>query len=125
MRPDFYQIPGPWRGRLAIAGRPRGGDWLQDEASAWRRAGIDIVVSLLEDAEAGELGLSDEASAMQSEGMRFLSLPIPDRGVPASTPAVAALIADITKALAAGERSGALPPRFGQVKPNHRGSSRG
>ena len=48
MSPDLYWIVGPWRGRLAIAARPRGGDWLDDELSGWRQAGIDVVVSLLE-----------------------------------------------------------------------------
>jgi len=31
MKPDIFWIPGPWRGRLAIVARPRGGDWLDDE----------------------------------------------------------------------------------------------
>jgi hypothetical protein len=50
-----YWIPGPWSGRLAIVARPRGGDWLDDEAGGWRRAGLDMVVSLLEDEEAEQL----------------------------------------------------------------------
>jgi len=40
MKADLFWIPGPWRGRLAIVPRPRGGDWLGDEARAGRRAGI-------------------------------------------------------------------------------------
>jgi len=52
MNPDLFWIPGPWRGRLAVATRPRGGDWLADEAAGWRRAGLDVVVSLLENEEA-------------------------------------------------------------------------
>ena len=52
MTPDLFWIVGPWRGRLAIAARPRGGDWLEDEITGWRLAGIDIVVSLLESHEA-------------------------------------------------------------------------
>jgi hypothetical protein len=42
-------IPGPWCGRLAVATRPRAGDWLEDEASGWRQAGRDLVVSPLEE----------------------------------------------------------------------------
>ena len=41
--------PWPYTGRLAIAARPRGGDWLQDELASWRDvlgAG-GVVVSLL------------------------------------------------------------------------------
>jgi hypothetical protein len=48
MNPDLFWIPGPWQGKLAKATRPRGGVWLADEVSGWRRAGLDVVVSLLE-----------------------------------------------------------------------------
>lgn len=103
MTPELFRIPGPWRGRLAIAARPRGGDWLADEAGGWRQAGIDIVVSLLEADEAAQLGLIDEAKAAGANGIRFISFPIPDRGVPASTPAAASLITAISNALESGE----------------------
>ena len=59
MNPDLFWIPGPWRGKLAVAARPRGGDWLEDEASGWRQAGLDVVVSLLEKEEAAQLELAD------------------------------------------------------------------
>ena len=85
MEPDLFWIPGSWPGRLAIAARPRGGDWLADEAKGWQRAGIDMVVSLLESGEAAQLDLLDERSAAEDSGIRFVSFPIPDRGVPAST----------------------------------------
>jgi len=102
MTPDLFWIPGPWRGRLAIAARPRGGDWLDDEARGWRQAGIDVIVSLLEGDEAAELDLVNEADAAQENGIRFVSFPIPDRGVPASAPAAASLIAAILNALERG-----------------------
>ena len=60
MTPDLFWIPGPWRGRLAIASRPRGGDWLEDETNGLRQAGIDVVVSLLESDEVAQLDLLDE-----------------------------------------------------------------
>jgi len=103
MTPDLFRIPGPWRGRLAIAARPRGGDWLEDEASGWRQAGIDVVVSLLEADEAAQLELADEAQAARANGIRFISFPIPDRGVPVSTPAAVSLIAAISDALVSGQ----------------------
>jgi protein-tyrosine phosphatase len=102
MTPDLYWIPGPWRGRMAIAGRPRGGDWLADEARGLRRAGVDLVVSLLEADEARQLGLADEAAALGASGLGFISFPIPDRGIPASAPAAASLVAALTVALEAG-----------------------
>jgi protein-tyrosine phosphatase len=102
MTPDLFWIPGPWRGRLAIAARPRGGDWLEDEARGLHRAGIDIIVSLLEEDEAANLDLVGEAKAVEANGLRFISFPIPDRGVPRSTSAVA-LIASIAGALEEGK----------------------
>jgi len=103
MTPDLFWIPGPWRGRLAVVTRPRGGDWLKDEGSGWRRAGIDVAVSLLEPHEASQLDLLDEPQAAESNGIRFVSFPIPDRGVPASAPAARSLIADIARALDDGK----------------------
>ena len=103
MKPDLFWIPGPWYGRLAVAARPRGGDWLEDEASGWRRAGIDVIVSLLEADEAAQLDLVDEAKAAGANGIRFISFPIPDRGVPASAPAAVSLIAAISDALESGQ----------------------
>jgi protein-tyrosine phosphatase len=103
MSPDLFWIPGPWRGKLAVAARPRGGDWLEDEAAGWRRAGLDVVVSLLEKEEAAQLELAREGDAVESNGMNFVSFPIPDRGVPASTPAVVSLLKKIVEALEEGK----------------------
>jgi hypothetical protein len=102
MKPDLFWIPGPWPGRLAIAARPRGGDWLEDEASGWRQADIDIIVSLLEADEGAQLDLADEDKAAAANGIRFISFPIPDRGVPASAPEALSLIAAISDALERG-----------------------
>jgi protein-tyrosine phosphatase len=103
MTPDLFWIPGPWRGQLAIASRPRGGDWLADEADGWRQAGIDVVVSLLEDQEAAQLDLAGEAKAAEAVGARFISFPISDRGVPESEPAAVSLITAISDALEKGK----------------------
>jgi len=103
MIPDLFWIQGPWRGRLAVVARPRGGDWLEDDASGWRRAGIDVIVSLLESEEAAQLGLADEAKAAEANGIRFISFPIPDRDVPKSTSDAIWLIAAISEALGSGK----------------------
>jgi protein-tyrosine phosphatase len=103
MIPDLFWIAGPWSGRLAIATRPRGDDWLADEVSGWRRAGIHVIVSLLESDEAGLLGLSEESKVAEAHGIRFISFPIPDRGVPASEPAAFSLIASVASALEEGK----------------------
>ncbi len=102
MKPDLFWIPGPWRGRLAITPRPRGGDWLEDEAKAWKQAGISTVISLLETSEEAQLGLLDERHAAEDHGIEFISFPIPDRGVPASRRDAVSLIGRIASQLETG-----------------------
>jgi protein-tyrosine phosphatase len=91
---------------LAIATRPRGGDWLNDEANAWRDAGLDVIVSLLEHEEAGQLDLLGERQAAEDHALRFISFPIPDRGVPSSLLEAVSLIGRITAQLEAGKNVG-------------------
>ena len=103
MKPKLFWIPGRWRGRLAVATRPRGGDWLEDEISSWRKAGLDVVISLLEENEAEQFELGRERAVTESKGLRFVSFPIPDRGVPASTREALALFNSIAAALEEGQ----------------------
>lgn len=103
MAAKVFWITGPWRGRLGIVPRPRGEDWLDDETRAWREAGIDVVVSLLEPDEAAELALTGESISSAASGLDFRSFPIPDRSVPSSREAVAQLADEIVDALHAGK----------------------
>jgi protein-tyrosine phosphatase len=103
MNPDLFWIPGPWRGKLAVISRPRGGDWLEDEVKAWRRAGLDVVVSLLEKDEAAQLELRHEGDMAKSENVQFISFPIPDRGVPTSTKDAISLLGEIAAKLEEGK----------------------
>jgi predicted protein tyrosine phosphatase len=103
MAAKIFWIPGPWRGRLGIVPRPRGAEWLNDETRAWREAGIDVVVSLLEPAEEADLDLSGESTSAKASGLGFRALPIPDRGVPNSREAVAALADQLVDALRSGK----------------------
>jgi protein-tyrosine phosphatase len=102
MRSNLYWIPGPSTGRLAIAPRPRGGDWLTDEVHDWQALGIKIVVSLLTPDEIAELDLAAEDKLTADHGIRFISLSIPDRGLPASHSEVAKLADELAESLAAG-----------------------
>ncbi len=104
MRRDLYWVEGPWPGRLAIIPRPRGGDWLEDEVLSWKAAGLDVVVSLITQDESTELELNQKERWCQAHGIQFYAFPIPDRGVPASRKATAALVEKLEKALEQGKR---------------------
>lgn len=89
---DIYWIEQPQPGRVGIAPRPRGGDWLLDDLRRWRAAGADVVVSLLTPEEAKEFELTAEREACREAGLTFHSVPIPDRSVPASEAGVVELV---------------------------------
>jgi len=98
-------VEGPWPGKLALAARPRGGDWLEDELANWRKAGVDTVLSLLTADEERELDLQDEARKVKSLGMGFQSFPIPDREVPKSEAKLAAALEELDTDLSAGKNA--------------------
>jgi len=100
---NIHWIDSPNGERFAIAPRPRGGDWLDDEILAWKRDGVDAVVSLLEPDETLELELSGEAESCRAAGIAFLSYPIADRGVPHSVEATLELTNKIRSTLASGK----------------------
>ena len=103
METALYWIEGPWPGRLAISSRPRGGDWLEDEVRSWRRANVDVIVSLLTSDEIVDLDLAQEAKFCQKYGLQFLSFPIIDRSVPPSRKAAANFLSKLDDALTEGK----------------------
>ena len=103
MPTKLYWAEGPWLGKLALAARPRGDDWLEDEIASWRREGVDTVVSLLTSQEENDLGLNNEAHNVKARGMQFVSFPIPDREVPDSDTKVAAALEKLDADLASGK----------------------
>lgn len=103
MKAELYWIPEAQGGRLAVMPRPRGGEWLEDEVRAWGLAGVDRVVSLLTQAEMVELDLKKEPGLCQAYQVGYLSHPIPDRRIPASTIAAVALLKNINQWLQQGE----------------------
>ena len=84
MRSELYWIDGPWKGRLAILPRPRGGDWLEDEVREWQIVGVNTMVTLLTNDEVADLDLAEEARLCRASGIDLVSFPIVDRSVPAS-----------------------------------------
>jgi protein-tyrosine phosphatase len=103
MHPEIYWIDLPLSARLAIMPRPRAGDWLDGEIAGWRGQGIDVIVSLLEAEEITELGLQRESGLCHDLDMEFISFPIPDRGVPATTHEATALAKAIVSRLNEGK----------------------
>ncbi len=67
---------------------------------------------MLESEEASQLGLASEGEAAARSGVRFLSLPTPDRGVPDSLAEVQRLLREVVGELGAG-RSVAVHCRQG------------
>ena len=84
MGTQLFWLDGSWPGRLALAARPRGGDWLADEIGDWKRAGVGAVLSLLTPQEEEDLDLGKESAETRSQGLEMISFPIPDRQVPGS-----------------------------------------
>lgn len=82
MKATIYTIKEADPNRIAIVARPRGGDWLCDELNALSREGIDVLVSMLMEEEANELGLHRESAECEAVAIKFVNLPIPDRSVP-------------------------------------------
>lgn len=95
---DLYWIDST----LAVASRPRGGDWLDDDLRRVRADGVDVLVSCLESHEEAELGLTSEKVAALEAGLVFERIPIVDRG----TPGDLAVFASVAAALEARRRSG-------------------
>jgi protein tyrosine phosphatase (PTP) superfamily phosphohydrolase (DUF442 family) len=67
---------------LAIATRPRGGDWLVDEIDGLKAAGVSTLVSCLTRPEEFGLGLDSEAFVVREAGLAFVAVPIEDRSIP-------------------------------------------
>jgi protein-tyrosine phosphatase len=106
MKTDLFWIPTDTPGRLAIVGRPRGNDWLDDEVRNWKQLGLTDDVSLLEEEEEVELGLSGESVACSTHEIGFHSLPVPDRGVPADETLFRETVESIVERLLAGASIG-------------------
>jgi len=82
MRPALFTIDLPGPGQLSTMAKPRGGDWLADEMTALRTAGVDTLVSALTVAELDEVDLTEEPLAARDAGLEFVSIPIIDREAP-------------------------------------------
>lgn len=103
MGQGLHWLQGSWAGKLALSARPRGGDWLSDEVSAWQVAGIAEVISLLTKAEEESLDVKREGSEVRKRGMQFIPFPIADMDVPNSESELNALLERVNRDLSSGK----------------------
>jgi protein-tyrosine phosphatase len=96
------QVPTP----LAIVLCPRGGSALYQDLLKLRRAGIDVLVSMLSDDQIVMLELEEESLIAERLGMSFIHHPIPDHQVPGNPRAFRALVNDLAQQLRDGHRVG-------------------
>jgi protein-tyrosine phosphatase len=104
---SVYWIQHSRKPRLAIVARPRADARLADDLLALKRAGIDILVTLLEEDEAAILGLEEERELAEKNGLEFRSYPIPDRTTPGNRVDFCKLISYLADAIRAGKHVGA------------------
>jgi protein-tyrosine phosphatase len=103
MHPQIFLLDHIGQGLLSIMPCPRGGDWLDGEIQFFANTSVNVLVSLLTADEVAELELQDEERLCGDCGLRFISFPIPDRGVPLSTAEAGRIIDLILDELWAGK----------------------
>jgi len=87
----------PQLGRLAVMPWP-----MPDQFADLKLAGVDVVVSMLEEDEADQLGLGQESDLCAAVDIHFLHLPITDHGIPDAVPPVEVMSKAVRRHLAAG-----------------------
>ena len=88
--------------KLGIMPRPRGGDWLDNEIANLEKHDVGVLVSLLQQDEIDELGLTAEQSLCLEHQIEYIHFPITDRDIPSSKHKTAELVNRLRKLLANG-----------------------
>jgi len=99
----LYWLDETWPGKLALAARPRGGEWLEDDLDAWKHEDVDAVLSLLTSDEERALELVSEPLEARRMGLRFVSFPIADRDVPQSEAELVKALEEASRLLVQGK----------------------
>lgn len=102
MRPDIYRVKDIGSGFLAIMAKPVSGEYIEDEFQGIALEGIGKIVSLLESHEEYAVGLREEASLSEKNGIQFVSHPIVDRGLPVSLSGFFRLVSDLESGVHSG-----------------------
>jgi len=82
--PNLSVVARIGNGFLAIMPKPAGGAWIEEEFASLAASGVHQVVSLMALDEAIDFDLQDEKQVCETHGMRFVSYPITDHGLPSS-----------------------------------------
>lgn len=106
MKAQVFWTKEKYPGRIALVPRPRGGDWLEDEAAAWSDAGLDVIVSMLDTEETQAFELGREADFCERNKIEFIAFPVKDRSVPKINQALFHLTEKLKTALSEGKNIG-------------------
>ena len=93
-------------GQIALVPRPRGGEWLEDEAAAWSAAGLNVIVSMLDADEVQAFELEREEEFCVANDIEFVAFPVTDRSVPDLDQAFWHLTEKLRKLLLEGKNIG-------------------
>jgi protein-tyrosine phosphatase len=93
----FTWIDAAGRFRLAIHHRPRSGSWLAIDLAAYKKHGVDVLVSMQPVPEAERMGLLEEGAVATDLGIEFLRFAVLDHDVPEDREA-AVVFADLLRA---------------------------
>ncbi|HEY2469725.1 MAG TPA: dual specificity protein phosphatase family protein [Terracidiphilus sp.] len=91
---------------LAIVARPHGDELLKDDLSRLKNAGIQVLVSTVEEWEAHALGLASEGQLARGLGIEFMSYPMRDRSTPSNRENFTSFAKSLATRLDAGEKIG-------------------
>ena len=94
----LYWFEGPGPGRIGVMPRP-----MEDEILEMRRAGVTMVVSLLEASEIELWNLEEEPDLCRRHGMDFVHYPIRDHCAPKDFATASALVKDLAARYRRGE----------------------
>jgi len=89
-------------GNLAIMAAPRLGDQFEDTILGWRDEGVDVIVSLVEEAELPKL-TEAETSLCEEVGIEFISFPVRDKTVPDAVDPMARIARQLAERVASGK----------------------
>jgi protein-tyrosine phosphatase len=101
----IYRIDTIGAGSLAIMAHPASSGDATSRIAEIAASGINLVISLLEPAEAQLLELQHESELVNAAGMDFVSFPIPDMGLPVSVEAFAQLSRRLYQQARAGDHA--------------------